>query len=119
MLNRNNLVATQVEIGQRIRKARERVGMSQEEFADAVNKDQRAISEYENGKRKVPATELSIFASALSIPVSYFYEGEFEVDELDQLMLQEFHKLPSDEAREAALQVIRIFSVTIKKHSNS
>lgn len=108
-------MASQIEIGQRIRKARERVGMSQEDFAHAVNKDQRAISEYENGKRKVSASELSVFASVLSVPISYFYEGDFQIDELDQLMLQEFHKLPSDNAREAILQVIRIFANTFKK----
>lgn len=108
-------MATQTEIGQRIRRARERIGLSQEEFANAVNKDQRAISEYENGKRKVSASELSSFASVLSVPISYFYEGDFQIDEIDQMMLQEFHKLPSDEAREAVLQVIRIFANTLKK----
>lgn len=108
-------MATQTEIGQRIRRARERIGLSQEEFAHAVNKDQRAISEYENGKRKVSASELSSFASVLSVPISYFYEGDFQIDEIDQMMLQEFHKLPSDEAREAVLQVIRIFANTLKK----
>lgn len=108
-------MATQIEIGQRIRRARERIGLSQEEFAHAVNKDQRAISEYENGKRKVSASELSSFASVLSVPISYFYEGDFQIDEIDQMMLQEFHKLPSDEAREAVLQVIRIFANTLKK----
>jgi len=118
-MNRIIFMATQVEIGQRIRRARERVGMSQEEFADAVNKDQRAISEYENGKRKVSASELSTFGSVLSVPISYFYEGNFQIDELDQMMLQEFHKLPSQEAREAVLQVIRIFSNTLKKHSST
>jgi transcriptional regulator with XRE-family HTH domain len=118
-MNRIIFMATQVEIGQRIRRARERVGMSQEEFADAVNKDQRAISEYENGKRKVSASELSTFGSVLSVPISYFYEGNFQIDELDQMMLQEFHKLPSNEAREAVLQVIRIFSNTLKKHSST
>ncbi len=112
-------MASQVEIGQRIRKARERVGMSQEDFAHAVNKDQRAISEYENGKRKVSASELSVFASVLSIPISYFYEGDFQIDELDQLVLQEFHKLPTVEAKEAVLQVLRIFSNTLKNHSPS
>jgi transcriptional regulator with XRE-family HTH domain len=112
-------MASQIEIGQRIRKARERVGMSQEDFAHAVNKDQRAISEYENGKRKVSASELSVFASVLSIPISYFYEGDFQIDELDQLILQEFRKLPTIEAKEAVLQVLRIFSNTLKNHSPS
>ena len=117
MSNWNNNMASQAEIGHRIRKARERVGMSQEDFAHAVNKDQRAISEYENGKRKVSASELSIFASVLIVPVSYFYEGAFEIDELDQILLQEFHKLPTNEAKEAVLQVLRIFSNTLKNHT--
>ena len=110
-------MVSQVEIGQRIRTARERVGMTQEEFADAVKKDQRAISEYENGKRKVPAVELAVFADELSVPVSYFYEGDKHTDTLDQIILQECRKLPSEEAKEAVLQVIRIFSKSLKKHS--
>lgn len=90
--------------------------MSQEDFAGAVGKDQRAMSEYENGKRKVPAVELATFSRVLNVPVSYFYEGDFQIDALDQMLLQEFHQLPSLEAKEAALQVVRILSTTLHKH---
>jgi len=102
-----------------MRQARERIGMSQKEFADAVGKDQTAISEYETGKRKVPAVELSTFARVLGIPVSYFYDGDFQTDALDQMILQEIQTLPTTEAREAALQLIRILSETLKKHSHT
>jgi transcriptional regulator with XRE-family HTH domain len=105
-------------LGQRIREARDKVSLSQEDLADAVGKDQRAISEYENGKRKVTATDLAIFARVLGVPISYFYEGNIEDNPLDQVMLQEFHELPTDEARQAAIQVIRIFSDTLKIHTS-
>jgi transcriptional regulator with XRE-family HTH domain len=110
-------LVTQAEIGQHIRKARERIGMSQSDFSEAVGKDQTAISEYETGKRKVPAVELYTFARVLGVPVGYFYEGDFHEDEFSQLVLREFHALPTQDAREAALQFIRIFADTLKRHS--
>jgi transcriptional regulator with XRE-family HTH domain len=111
-------LATQAEIGQRIRQARDRVGMSQNDFATAVDKDQTAISEYETGKRKVPAVELSTFARVLGVPVSYFYDGDFQADAVDQMILKEIQALPTVEAREAALQFIRIFSDALKQHTS-
>jgi len=39
-------------IGRRIRTARERLGLSQEALATAIGRDQRTVSEYENGKRQ-------------------------------------------------------------------
>jgi transcriptional regulator with XRE-family HTH domain len=91
--------------------------MSQEEFAHQVERDQKAVSEYENGKRKLPATELPTFARVLGVPVSYFFEGEFQADELDQLLLQEFHTLPTTEDRRTAIQAIRLISDTVKRHT--
>lgn len=113
----NNYLVQPSLLGHRIRIARDKKGMSQEDFAEAVKKDQRAISEYENGKRKIPATDLAIFARILGVPVSYFYEGDIEDNPLDKVLLQEFHELPTDEARQVAIQVIRLFSDTLKSHT--
>jgi transcriptional regulator with XRE-family HTH domain len=101
-------------LGERIRQAREQIGLSQEEFAVAVSRDQGAISEYENGKRKLPATDLPLFARVLGVPVSYFYEGEQTVDDLDQLLLAEFQQLPTRDAKRIALQILRLFSDGLK-----
>lgn len=109
----------QFELGIRIRRARERISMSQEALAEAVKRDQKAVSEYENGKRKLPATELPIFAQALGVPASYFLEGEFSVDDLDQLLLQEFHRLPTLEDKQTALQAVRLISDTVQRHYSS
>ncbi|SRR5581483_1038057 len=114
----NEVVVDTAVLGQRIRQARDKAGLSQEEFANAVGKDQRAISEYESGKRRVAATDLTIFARVLEVPVVYFYEGTPGDNPLDQVMLQEFHQLPTDEARHAAIQVIRVISNLFKSHSS-
>jgi transcriptional regulator with XRE-family HTH domain len=112
-------VVSQAEIEQRIQQVRERVGMSQRDFAEAVGKDQKAIYEYETGKRKVSAVELAGFARVLGVPVSYFYEGDFKTNELDQMLLQEFHSLPSDEDRKTAIQSVRFLSDATKRHTPS
>ncbi|GIL14738.1 MAG: XRE family transcriptional regulator [Chloroflexi bacterium] len=111
-------LVTQAEIGQRIRQARENIGMSQRDFSDAVKKDQTAISEYETGKRKVPATELSTFAQILQVPVSYFYEGEVLSEDVDQMLLNEFRKLPTLEAKQFVLQMVRALSSLFKQHAS-
>ncbi len=97
-------------LGQRIRSARERLKMSQEELAMLVSKDQRAISEYENGKRKLAATDLPSFARVLKVPVLYFYGGQLEGEALDETLLMEFHRLPTQRARQAAIELVRTLS---------
>lgn len=106
----------QEELGLRIRHARERIGMSQEALAEQISRDQKAVSEYENGKRKLPATELPTLAGVLGVPVSYFFEGDFLIDDLDQLLLQEFHTLPTKADKQTAIQTVRLLSDAIRRH---
>lgn len=101
-------------LGLRIRQARERLNMSQEDLAAAIGKDQGAISEYENGRRKLAAMELPALATALEVPLSYFFEQDEQVYELDEALLNYFHQLPNSEARRAALDIVRIFSSTLQ-----
>jgi transcriptional regulator with XRE-family HTH domain len=101
-------------LGTRIRQARERLGMSQEELAEAVSKDQRAVSEYENGKRKLAATELPEFARVLNVPLMYFYEGAQNTEDFDQEFLAEFRRLPTSEAKHAAIAIVHILLETLR-----
>lgn len=96
------------QLGQRIRRARERAGLSQEEFAALIHRDQRAVSLYENGVRKVAATDLARFGEVLNVPPAYFYEENLLRDDLDERLLYEFHKLPSPELKEVAIEGIRL-----------
>ena len=97
------------ELGQRIRRAREDNGYSQEAFAIMVGKDQTAISEYENGKRRMFLTDLPLFAVKLNVPITYFFEGQFSLTDMDYLLLDEFHRIPED-VRPQLIQMVKVFA---------
>jgi repressor LexA len=98
------------ELGVRIKRAREQRGLSQEDFAQLIKRDQRAVSEYENGKRRISVTELPTFARVLNVPLLFFFEGELELTDLDRLLLEEFHRLSNAQSRQSAIELLRVFS---------
>ncbi len=106
-------------LGVRIRRAREERGLSQEEFAAQISRDQRAVSEYENGKRKISVTDLPLFADVLGVPLSYLYEETISPDSLDAALLKEFHRLPSSAIKQVAIEVLRLFSDGIEMNAHS
>lgn len=101
------------ELGTRIRIARERQGLSQEEFAARISRDQRAVSEFENGKRRITVTELPTLARVLDVPLLYFFEGDLRPNDQDRAVLEQFHRLPNSHQRRAAIDILRIFSDTM------
>lgn len=104
-------------LGQRIRLARERLGMPQEELAAAIGKDQRAVSEYEHGKRRIAAVDLPRFAEVLQVPLLYFYEGELRPDDLDSALLYQFHRLSTAAARQKAIELLRVFTEALEEQA--
>lgn len=103
-------------LGARIRQARERLGMTQETLAERCEKDQRAISEYEHGKRRLSAVDLPLFAQALGVSLLYFFEGEISRHDLDAALLQEFERLPTPQAKRSAIALMRLFSDALLAH---
>ncbi|MBZ0285027.1 MAG: helix-turn-helix domain-containing protein [Anaerolineae bacterium] len=95
--------------GERIRIAREAKGLSQEEFAARISRDQRAVSLYERGKRRIAATDLPLLAQVLDVPLMYFYEGETILDDVDAAMQHELRHLPNLDAKRTALELVRVF----------
>src|SRR5688572_19283687 len=59
-----------------LRKAREDKGLSQEEVADRLDVPRPAISQIENGHRRVEALELAMLAKLYGRPFSYFADEE-------------------------------------------
>ena len=98
--------------GRQIRRARERLRMSQEELAALVGKDQRSVSEYESGKRRLSVTDLPAFAQSLEVPLVYFFEDTETNEQLDQAILEYFHQLPTPEMKHAAVEIVRILLQT-------
>jgi transcriptional regulator with XRE-family HTH domain len=95
--------------GARIRQAREMRGISQDELAALIHKDQRAISEYETGKRRLAAVDLPLLASVLDVSLLYFFEDDANVHDLDRSILHEFHAL-SPKARKLLISIARVFA---------
>lgn len=62
-------------IGQRLKKLRQREGISAQALAEAIDSTQQQISRYENGHNKLSATQLYRIAHALGIPLSWFFLG--------------------------------------------
>jgi len=62
------------DIGKKIQKAREELGLSQDELASRLGYTQAALSNYELGKRRLYLANIEQIARELSKPLSYFLE---------------------------------------------
>ncbi len=62
-------------VGKRLRHRRWMIGMTQQQLAGAVGIKFQQIQKYESGANRVSASRLWDLAQALSVPVSFFFEG--------------------------------------------
>jgi transcriptional regulator with XRE-family HTH domain len=62
-------------IGARIRERRVMLGLSQQQFAKRIGLTYQQTHKYEHGTNRVSAGRLYMIASALDVPITYFYEG--------------------------------------------
>jgi len=100
-------------LGNRIKQARDKKGLSQTELAKALGIGQRGISELENGKRKLAVSELPVLAKTLDVPILYFLEGTMlEEGELEGLLLLYFNEIRKDELKKSVIDIARILSQT-------
>jgi len=70
-----------VHVGQRIRRRRWMLGITQQQLGDAVGIKFQQIQKYETGMNRVSASRLYDIATALEVPVAFFFEDV--VDEVD------------------------------------
>ena len=69
-----------VQLGRRLREAREYVGLSQEEVAFALSVSRPAIGHIESGTRKVEAFELNKLSELYGRTVDYLLTGDAPAD---------------------------------------
>ncbi len=62
-------------VGERIRRRRRAMGMSQEDLAASVGLTFQQIQKYERGSNRVSASKLYQVATTLQAPVAFFFEG--------------------------------------------
>lgn len=73
-------IQQRVELGVRIRQAREYVGMSQDDVATALGVSRPAVTNIESGTRKVEALELSKMASLFGVTTEDLLSGHQAAD---------------------------------------
>lgn len=67
--------AVDVHVGKRIRHRRWALGTTQQQLADKVGIKFQQIQKYETGANRVSASRLWDIASALDVPIDYFFDG--------------------------------------------
>ncbi|WP_108483059.1 helix-turn-helix domain-containing protein [Oceaniglobus ichthyenteri] len=72
-----------VHVGKRVRHRRWMLGMTQQQLAQHVGIKFQQIQKYETGMNRVSASRLWDIASALDVPVAYFFEGMDEIESGD------------------------------------
>ncbi|MDD3446148.1 MAG: helix-turn-helix transcriptional regulator [Zavarzinia sp.] len=68
------ITSLDLQIGRRIRERRWLLGLSQEKLARRVGLKFQQIQKYETGGAKVSAGRLAALATALDVPIAYFYD---------------------------------------------
>jgi transcriptional regulator with XRE-family HTH domain len=58
-------------LGERIRKSREDLGLSQQEFADAIGHDRKSLSNWENGRNVPTYGALMLIASTADVSLEW------------------------------------------------
>ena len=66
--------AVDTHVGQRIRKRRFLLGMSLEVLGEQIGVTYQQVQKYEKGTNRVGASRLQLIASALQVPVGYFFD---------------------------------------------
>ncbi len=93
-------------IGQRIRKIREKYGLSQEEVEHAISLPQKAMTRIEAGQRSVTSLELTYLAELFHCPIADFFIDEKDAE--DDLLVTLCRLSPGLEAdREIQKEVAR------------
>jgi transcriptional regulator with XRE-family HTH domain len=67
---------TDVYVGGRVRMRRKMLGLSQEKLGEKLGITFQQIQKYEKGTNRVGASRLQAMASALEVPVSYFFPDD-------------------------------------------
>ena len=73
-------------VGHEIRRRRVEMGMSQTTLAEQVGVTFQQVQKYEKGVNRVGAARLQQIATALDVPVTFFYDGDGKAREVESLL---------------------------------
>ncbi len=90
-------IKTSREIGNKVKKKRREIGISQEELAEKLGVTYQQVQRYENGMNKLNVENIQVIANTLDVPVSFFFDnGRKEINVVSEEVMS---YLPVDESR--------------------
>ena len=96
-----------VHVGQKVRRRRWMVGMTQQQLAEKVGIKFQQIQKYETGMNRVSASRLWDIAEVLEVPVSFFFD---DIDDEKAAARVEGAAIPGDiMANKEALELVRSY----------
>jgi transcriptional regulator with XRE-family HTH domain len=75
-----------VELGKRIRLRRVEQHISQTELGDKLGVSFQQVQKYEKGVNRIGAARLQQIATALDVPITFFYSGDGKAREVESLL---------------------------------
>ena len=73
-------------VGRRVQEKRLDLGLTQTALAKAVGVSFQQVQKYEKGVNRVGAARLQAIATALDVPVTFFYDGDGKAREVESLL---------------------------------
>ena len=110
-------IKTSREIGEKIKRRRRELGISQEEMAETLGVTYQHVQRYENGTNKLNVENIQAVADILSVPVSYFFEPDktLMIAEkpapyltAENKLLKYFRKIKNSSFKNTVIQVARL-----------
>ena len=100
-------------MGELIREARKEAQMSQADLAEGIFRRQASISDIENGKREVTASELLYLSYTLNKPITYFIPEKYKrnmhieenLSELERELLIQAKELSTEDMKRVIAQI--------------
>lgn len=75
-----------IQIGKRIRLRRSELKISQVELGDKIGVSFQQVQKYEKGANRIGVSRLQQIATALDVPVTFFYDVDEKSREVDSLL---------------------------------
>ena len=111
-------IVTSKEIGERIKKRRIELGISQEKLADALGVTYQQVQRYENGTNRLNVENIQLIADILSLPVSHFFASDKTLMVAEEAtpylpadetkLMKYFRKIENDSSKNLVIQVARL-----------
>ncbi len=106
-------------VGARIRERRIMLGLTQQQIADLIGVTYQQAHKYERGINRISAGRLYEIARALSVPITYLFEGAEITDEViahaprERMCLElarNFSQIANERHQEALSQLARVLA---------